>query len=62
MKEEKIKEKYKQLKKELTEKYGNFYPNNCDKDGWKLIGKLEMLAWILEKVVENERRKNQKSI
>jgi hypothetical protein len=50
MKEEKkIKERYEQLKKELTEKYGNFYPDNGDREGWKLIGKLEMLAWILEK-------------
>jgi hypothetical protein len=48
-KEKKIKEKYEQLKKELTEKYGNFYPDNGDREGWKLIGKLEMLAWILEK-------------
>jgi len=54
---QKLREKYEQLKKELTKKYGNFYPNNCDKKGWKLIGKLEMLAWILEKVTENERRK-----
>jgi hypothetical protein len=51
-KEKKIKERYEQLKKELTEKYGNFYPDNSDREGWKLIGKLEALAWILEKVIE----------
>ena len=54
---EEIKEKFKELSNAINEKYGTGYPSINDKEGWKLLGRAEGLAWCLSDVVVNGEEK-----
>lgn len=39
---------YKNLREEINDRYGTEYPKQDDAHGWKLIGMLTAIAWVLD--------------
>lgn len=48
MTKEIIKNMWRELKQEIDKRYGDEYPPKDDTYGWKLLGRIEALSWILE--------------
>jgi len=51
-----IKDKSRELSEKINVKYGTFYPKDNDKEGWKLLGRAEGLAWVLVQVFDKQEK------